>query len=129
MGPLPLDRAGLRDDIEGMTADRLGTEVPSTNTCFELLRSAEVGRLAVSITDHPNIVPISFFVNPDTVVFRTAEGTKLAAIELPLFPWQPAPSHRFVRIEPHELGGCRLNVVDESAWARPRPDVTPGRAE
>jgi uncharacterized protein len=62
-----------------MSVDRFGTQVLETNVCWELLRSAEVGRLAVSITDHPDIFPINYIVDRGTVVFRTAEGTKLAA--------------------------------------------------
>ena len=53
-----------------------------TQTCWDLLRQADVGRLAVSIADHPDIVPITFVVDHGTVVFRTAEGTKLAAAVL-----------------------------------------------
>ena len=47
--------------------------------CWELLRSQEVGRLAVAIANHPDIFPINFVVDHATIVFRTAEGTKLAA--------------------------------------------------
>ena len=65
-----------------MTVDRFGTEVLETNTCWELLRATEVGRLAVSITDHPDIFPVNYVVDRGTVVFRTAEGTKLAAAVL-----------------------------------------------
>ena len=53
-----------------------------TSTCLELLRTREVGRLAVSITDHPDIFPINYVVDHGTIVFRTAEGTKLAAAVL-----------------------------------------------
>jgi len=65
-----------------MTVDRSGTEVLETNTCWELLRATEVGRLAVSITDHPDIFPVNYVVDRGAVVFRTAEGTKLAAAVL-----------------------------------------------
>ena len=65
-----------------MTTDRLGIDILETNTCLELLRSSEVGRLAVSITDHPDIFPVNFVLDRGTVVFRTAEGTKLAAAVL-----------------------------------------------
>ena len=65
-----------------MTTDRLGIDVLETSTCLELLRGTEVGRLAVSITDHPDIFPVNFVVDRGTVVFRTAEGTKLAAAVL-----------------------------------------------
>ena len=47
--------------------------------CWELLRSQEVGRLAVAIANHPDIFPVNFVVDHATIVFRTAEGTKLAA--------------------------------------------------
>ena len=50
-----------------------------TNTCLDLLRGETVGRLAVSIRDHPDIFPINFVVDRGGIVFRTAEGTKLAA--------------------------------------------------
>lgn len=53
-----------------------------TRSCLALLRTAEVGRLAVSITNRPDIFPINYIVDRGTVVFRTAEGTKLAAAVL-----------------------------------------------
>jgi len=56
--------------------------VLETNTCWDLLRQADVGRLAVSIAEHPDIFPINFVVDHGTVVFRTAEGTKLAGAVL-----------------------------------------------
>ena len=64
------------------TTDRFGMTVLATNESLELLRSSVVGRLAVSITDHPDIFPINFVVDRGCVVFRTAEGTKLAAAVL-----------------------------------------------
>jgi len=65
-----------------MSVDRFGAEVLETNVCWQLLRVTEVGRLAVSITEHPDIFPINYVVDQGTVVFRTAEGTKLAAAVL-----------------------------------------------
>jgi nitroimidazol reductase NimA-like FMN-containing flavoprotein (pyridoxamine 5'-phosphate oxidase superfamily) len=62
-----------------MNAADEGIDVLDTHTCLDLLRTREVGRLAVSITDHPDIFPINYVVDRGTVVFRTAEGTKLAA--------------------------------------------------
>lgn len=50
--------------------------------CWDLLRWAEVGRLAVSILDQPDIFPVNFVVDHGTLVFRTAEGTKMAAAVL-----------------------------------------------
>jgi hypothetical protein len=39
-----------------------------------LLRSAEVGRLAVSVADHPDIFPINYLVDHGTIVFWTGEA-------------------------------------------------------
>jgi nitroimidazol reductase NimA-like FMN-containing flavoprotein (pyridoxamine 5'-phosphate oxidase superfamily) len=50
--------------------------------CWELLRSQEVGRLAVAIANRPDIFPINYVVDHASVVFRTAEGTKLASAVL-----------------------------------------------
>ena len=41
-----------------------------------------MGRLAVSFGDQPDIFPVNFIVDHGTIVFRTAEGTKLAAAVL-----------------------------------------------
>ena len=38
-----------------------------------------VGRLAVLVDDEPDIFPINYIVDHGSIVFRTAEGTKLAA--------------------------------------------------
>jgi nitroimidazol reductase NimA-like FMN-containing flavoprotein (pyridoxamine 5'-phosphate oxidase superfamily) len=65
-----------------MTTDHLGTTVLPGEDCIELLRSQTVGRLAVSIRDHPDIFPINYTVHRGGIVFRTAEGTKLAAAVL-----------------------------------------------
>lgn len=66
------------------TTDRTqdGMEELSAAECWRLLRSHEVGRLAVSISDHPDIFPINYIVDGDGVVFRSGAGTKLAAAVL-----------------------------------------------
>ncbi len=65
-----------------MTTDHLGTTVLDTESCIELLRGQTVGRLAVSIREHPDIFPLNYVVDRGGIVFRTAEGTKLAAAVL-----------------------------------------------
>jgi uncharacterized protein len=66
-----------------MTLDRrTGIELLDDATCWDLLAAAPVGRLAVSIAGHPDIFPVNHVVDERTVVFRTAEGTKLAAAVL-----------------------------------------------
>ena len=53
------------------------TEVLAPRECWGLLRGVSVGRLAVWLTDHPDIFPVNFTVDHGTVVFRTAPGSKL----------------------------------------------------
>jgi nitroimidazol reductase NimA-like FMN-containing flavoprotein (pyridoxamine 5'-phosphate oxidase superfamily) len=68
-----------------MTIDhRTGIEILNEHVCWDLLAAAPVGRLAVSIAGHPDIFPVNHVVDGRTVVFRTAEGTKLAAAVLGL---------------------------------------------
>ena len=50
--------------------------------CWSLLRSADVGRLAVAIGDHPDIFPVNHFIDGNSILFRSAAGTKLAAAVL-----------------------------------------------
>ena len=59
-----------------------GMSILGEEDCWGLLRSSEVGRLAVSIANRPDIFPINYVVDGDTLVFRTAAGTKLAAAVL-----------------------------------------------
>ena len=149
-----------------MTADVVSAvAILTAPECWDELRRAEVGRLAVSIADRPDIFPINYVVDHGTVVFRSAEGTKLAAavlgravafevdgydpvlgeawsvvikgeareiermdelfdaLDLPLFPWQASPKHRFVRIIAAEITGRRFHVVDPSVWGAPHAPV------
>ncbi|WP_068255246.1 pyridoxamine 5'-phosphate oxidase family protein [Janibacter corallicola] len=54
------------------------TEQLSADTCWALLRTTTVGRLAVIVGDHPDIFPINYAVDRGTAVFRTGEGSKVA---------------------------------------------------
>lgn len=49
----------------------------SREDCWALLRSTQVGRLAVAIHAQPFIFPINFMVDHGCLVFRTDEGAKL----------------------------------------------------
>jgi nitroimidazol reductase NimA-like FMN-containing flavoprotein (pyridoxamine 5'-phosphate oxidase superfamily) len=82
--------------------DRLGITMLESNECWELLRSSDVGRLALWIDNQLEIFPVNFVVDHGSVVFRTAEGTKLAA----------AASAKAVAFE---IDGYDADVVD--AWS------------
>lgn len=50
--------------------------------CWYLLGTTEVGRLAVAIRNRPDIFPVNYAVQDETIVINTAPGTKLAAAVL-----------------------------------------------
>lgn len=52
-------------------------EILSEDECWELLLSASLGRLGLSVADEPEIFPVNFVAADKRIVFRTAEGTKL----------------------------------------------------
>jgi hypothetical protein len=62
-----------------MTNDQSRTEDLSEDACWARLRTGEVARLAVIVEDHPEIFPINYVVDHGSLVFRTAEGTKVHA--------------------------------------------------
>lgn len=56
------------------------TQVLLPAACWELLRTAAVGRLAVVGADgQPDIFPVNHVTDHGSVIFRTAAGSKLAA--------------------------------------------------
>jgi nitroimidazol reductase NimA-like FMN-containing flavoprotein (pyridoxamine 5'-phosphate oxidase superfamily) len=67
--------------LSGMNSEPT-SEVQSLehHECWSLLRTVSVGRLAVLVDGHPDIFPINYVVDGETIVFCTAEGTKFAAI-------------------------------------------------
>ncbi len=74
-------------DTDGM--DELSTAEPgmaergmaelNEDECWSLLGRNSVGRLAVSINNRPDIFPVNYRVDDETIVIRTAAGFKLAA--------------------------------------------------
>ncbi|SHH33407.1 Nitroimidazol reductase NimA, pyridoxamine 5'-phosphate oxidase superfamily [Jatrophihabitans endophyticus] len=60
-----------------MDTDRIEQLDPAT--CWALLRTTTVGRLAVATDRGADIFPVNYVVDDGTVVFRTAAGSKLVA--------------------------------------------------
>jgi nitroimidazol reductase NimA-like FMN-containing flavoprotein (pyridoxamine 5'-phosphate oxidase superfamily) len=48
--------------------------------CWDLLASQDVGRLATAVNGIPEIFPLNFVLDGESVVFRTAEGSKLVEV-------------------------------------------------
>ncbi|MDQ1289874.1 MAG: uncharacterized protein QG622_3440 [Actinomycetota bacterium] len=59
-----------------------GVEVLDAQKCWELLSSVEVGRLAVAVAGDVDIFPLNFIIDDGSIIFRTAEGTKLVEVVL-----------------------------------------------
>jgi nitroimidazol reductase NimA-like FMN-containing flavoprotein (pyridoxamine 5'-phosphate oxidase superfamily) len=51
----------------------------SEHESWDLLASQALGRLVTSVGGQPEIFPVNFVVQHRTVLFRTAEGTKLVS--------------------------------------------------
>lgn len=140
----------VTDTTDTQETDTAGFNHLSPDECMEILGNNQFGRLAVSVGGRPDIFPVNFIVYEGNVVFRTAEGSKLASLainshvafevdgydgdtnnawsvvlhgqaklihhgpdeehleSLPLFPWNMAPKHHLVEIDPHEISGRRF---------------------
>ncbi len=62
------------------TDPRNGMEILGDEECWELLSAEVVGRLAVAPGGRPDIFPLNYVVRDGKVLFRTAEGSKLASL-------------------------------------------------
>ena len=58
-----------------------GLEVLDRNTCYELLKTQRIGRVALCF-EHPIVLPVLYALLDGDVVFRTAPGEKLIAATL-----------------------------------------------
>jgi uncharacterized protein len=54
--------------------------VMTTEECWEMLRANEFGRLAFHLAGEVHLTPINYAVDHDTLLFRTAEGSKLLGV-------------------------------------------------
>jgi nitroimidazol reductase NimA-like FMN-containing flavoprotein (pyridoxamine 5'-phosphate oxidase superfamily) len=60
------------------TSERRPTiEVLDPDTCWRLLATDEVGRLALVIGGTPTLFPVNYVLDGTSIVFRTDPGTKL----------------------------------------------------
>ena len=62
-----------------MRVDRNGMRMLSRGEALARLATTEVGRVGVTMRAMPVILPVTFVLDRENVVFRTGRGTKLAA--------------------------------------------------
>ena len=56
-----------------------GVTVLAESECWNLLAGMTLGRLVTSVDGQPEIFPVNYAVQRHSVLFRTAEGTKLVS--------------------------------------------------
>lgn len=54
----------------------------STQQCWERLREQELGRIVTRVGDVLDIFPVNYTVDDETIVFRTAQGSKLTELTI-----------------------------------------------
>lgn len=54
-----------------------GVTILPEHECWDLLSGMTLGRLVTSVDGQPEIFPVNYVVQRRTILFRTAEGTKL----------------------------------------------------
>jgi uncharacterized protein len=62
-----------------MSATSKPVTVLSESESWNLLASVTLGRLITTVDGQPEVFPVNFVVQDRTVLFRTAEGTKLVS--------------------------------------------------
>ncbi len=68
--------------MEAMSEDVTPVTVLEDDQCWEQLRSHQLGRLVTHVGDVLDIFPVNYVVDDETLVFRTAEGSKLFEITI-----------------------------------------------
>jgi len=67
--------------MPGHPTDHAGLEILPFNMCLRLLASVSVGRVGFFADGEVVILPVSYVVDGQDLVFRTARGSKLSAAE------------------------------------------------
>ncbi|MEY8017641.1 pyridoxamine 5'-phosphate oxidase family protein [Mycobacterium servetii] len=56
-----------------------GVSILPESECWDLMAGVTLGRLVTSVDGQPEIFPVNYVVQRRSVLFRTAEGTKLVS--------------------------------------------------
>jgi len=56
-----------------------GVTILPEHECWDLLTGVALGRIVTSVDGQPEIFPVNYVVQHKTILFRTAEGTKLVS--------------------------------------------------
>ena len=90
-------------------------EVLPQGECVDLLSRAEVGRIVFSDRALPAILPVTFIIDDDCIVVRTARGSRLArAVDGAVVAFEAD------EMQPYARGGWSV-VVTGQAWIEADP--------
>ena len=69
--------------------------------CLDLLATASVGRVGLLVDGLPEILPVNYALDGETVLFRTAEGTVLTQASMEVVAFEVD----------------RIDEIDQSGWS------------
>src|SRR5262245_62733653 len=75
----PCRLAPRMGNVPNMSTESQPISILPETECWDLLSSMSLGRLVTSVDGQPEIFPVNFVVQHHTILFRTAEGTKLVS--------------------------------------------------
>lgn len=55
-------------------------DILTAEQCWKLLAETSIGRLAVTVNGRPDVFPVNYKIDGESLIFRTGDGTKLDAI-------------------------------------------------
>jgi nitroimidazol reductase NimA-like FMN-containing flavoprotein (pyridoxamine 5'-phosphate oxidase superfamily) len=79
MQPARLIHPPSATDVHPRELDRSGLEILDRDECFRLLATATVGRIGLTVGALPVVLPVSFRLQGDRIVFVAAVGSTLDA--------------------------------------------------
>ena len=99
-----------------MTDKTHAMSILSAIQCWDLLAGESLGRLVTSVDGVPSIFPVNFAVQGRTILFRTAQGTKLVSAAI--------NNHVLFEVDGHSLTeGWSVIVSGVARTARDDDDI------
>jgi nitroimidazol reductase NimA-like FMN-containing flavoprotein (pyridoxamine 5'-phosphate oxidase superfamily) len=101
-----------------MATDRNGLEILDRAQCLELLSASALGRIAVTVSALPLILPVNFLLDGDRILIRTGIGTKLEAATR-----DAVVAFEADHVEPFGHTGWSVCVIGRASELRDREDL------
>ena len=108
-----------RRSVGTMTAAGEPITILSESESWNLLASVALGRLVTSVDGEPEIFPVNFAVQHRTVLFRTAEGTKLVSAAINNRVLFEADDHHVAEGWSVIVEGTARTLRTDERWQKP----------